>query len=58
MAMTQEEVRQARVYLGLTQEEMATRLGVSERTYRRWETTDLITETGALLLAKLVEEEG
>ena len=36
--MTQDEIRQLRQKLGLTQEEFARRLGVSWNTIARWET--------------------
>lgn len=36
--MTPTECRAVREYLGLTQDETATRLGVTERTVRSWET--------------------
>lgn len=54
--MTKDEVRAARSRLGLTQIEMARELGVSIRTYRRWE-NGKIRPVGELLLAKLMQEE-
>lgn len=56
MPMTADEVRRARG--SRTQEEMATVVGVSERTWRRWETGEqAVPEVSAKLLAMMGEKE-
>lgn len=53
--MKAEEVLAIRERLGVTQELLAEAMGVSVRTYRRWETEGSIPEVAAKLLARMVE---
>ena len=53
--MKPDEARKLRGELGLTQIEMARKLGTKTRTYRRWEKLGM-PEVPSRLLAKLVEE--
>ena len=50
------EVREARMKTGLSTVEMAQRLGVSEKTYTRWETGKSIQNKSNDTLIRLLEE--
>lgn len=54
--MTKEQLKQARQSLGLTQAEMAAKMGIIQRKWERWEGGHSpISAEGATLLRLLVE---
>lgn len=56
-AMTPTEFRTLRLRMGITQAELAQRMGVTDRSVRRYEAGDcLITETIAILLKMLARK--
>lgn len=54
--MKPEEVLAARQRLGKTQREMSYLLGVTERSYRRWERETGAPPTGSALIQRLLED--
>jgi putative transcriptional regulator len=59
MVMIGADVRKIRERLGLTQEQLAARVGVHKNTVARWERDELsVRETTARLLQFLVREHG
>lgn len=55
--MIKDEIKQARAEVGLTQEKMASLLGISVRKWQRWECgTSPISPEGQTLLKLLIEQ--
>jgi DNA-binding transcriptional regulator YiaG len=54
--MTAAELRKIRERMGVTQAEMAAKLGVDQRTLRRWELAEVSIPGPAVILTKLLSQ--